>query len=236
MDIFILIVFLIYLILFDNKKIIKRLFFIYLILIILYNIYKCVFIKKIEGFESSDNNDYNKKIYDILKDNILSLQDVNSLKQYETNFKNFVDKLNDSINGLKTEFEITKNTTTISNKTFKDCLANTPQINDNSTNIATTEFVNNIVNPLKLEFKFDVQDIYYGVKPNEWTSYPIVFKTKFNSPPYVFLTLSQKADLDINISNILVKYTTISGCNVVIGSYGRNMNTYGYINILAIGY
>lgn len=100
MDIFILIVFLIYLILFDNKKIIKRLFFIYLILIILYNFYKCVFIKKIEGFESLDNNDYNKKIYDILKENMLLLQDVNSLKQYETNLKDSVDKLKLDVNSL----------------------------------------------------------------------------------------------------------------------------------------
>ena len=115
MDIFILIVFLIYLIIFDNNKIIKRLFFIYLILLILYNINKCIFINKIEGFESSENIDYNKKIYDILKENMLLLQDVNSLKQYETNLKDLFDKLKtnlkDSINTLQLDIETLKTNT-----------------------------------------------------------------------------------------------------------------------------
>ena len=108
MDINIFIVLLIYLFLFNENKIIKRLLLIYLIIYILSNLYKCFFKKIIEGADTiGEPIDYNKNIYNILNENILLLQDVNSLKQYEK-------KLKEDIINVQKKFK--EEITTIQNK------------------------------------------------------------------------------------------------------------------------
>ena len=99
MDINIFIALLIYLFLFNENKIIKRLLLIYLIIYILSNLYKCFFKKVIEGADTiGEPIDYNKNIYNILNDNILLLQDVNSLKQYEKKLKEDITTIQNNLN------------------------------------------------------------------------------------------------------------------------------------------
>jgi len=94
MDIIIFIVLLIYLFLFNDTIIIKRLMVIYILLSLLYKLYKCFFKKIIEGADNlGDDNDYCKKIYDILNENVLLLKDVNTLKQYQQKFDDINDKM-----------------------------------------------------------------------------------------------------------------------------------------------
>ena len=94
MDIIIFIVLLIYLFLFNDTKIIKRLMVIYILLSLLYKLYKCIFKTIIEGADNlGDDIDYCKKIYDILNENILLLKDVNTLKQYQQKFDDVNDKM-----------------------------------------------------------------------------------------------------------------------------------------------
>ena len=100
------IVLLIYLFLFNENKIIIRLLLFYVILFILSNLYKCFFKKIIEGADTiGEPIDYNKNIYNILNDNILLLQDVNSLKQYEKKLK---DDIINVQNNLKTNIDTLK--------------------------------------------------------------------------------------------------------------------------------
>ena len=83
-----------YLILFNDDKIIKRLIFIYIFLNMIYNLYNCIFKKIIECADNlGDTIDYDKKMYDILNDNVLVLQDVNELKKHSTKFNDMDNKI-----------------------------------------------------------------------------------------------------------------------------------------------
>ena len=131
---YIFIVLFIILFLFNENKVIKRLILIYLNLFILYNLYKCFFKKVIEGADDiGEPIDYNKNIYNILNDNILLLQDINALKQYEKKLKEDITTIQ---NNLKTH---------LTNNNLTNCTADNPLTDDDSTKIATTSFVKSII-------------------------------------------------------------------------------------------
>ena len=144
MDIYIFIALLIYLFLFNENKVIKRLLLIYLIIYILCNLYKCFFKKIIEGADNiGEPIDYNKNIYNILNDNILLLQDVNSLKQYEK-------KLKDDIINVQTNLKTNVDTLKV-NIDKKQNIGD--DINFKSKNINNKGYISATDNGLSLDFK-----------------------------------------------------------------------------------
>ena len=144
MDINIFIALLIYLFLFNENKIIKRLLLIYLIIYIFSNLYKCFFKKVIEGSDNiGEPIDYNKNIYNILNDNILLLQDVNSLKQYEKKLKEDITTIQ---NNLKTNVDTLKVNIDKKHNIGDD-------INFKSKNINNKGYISATDNGLSLDFK-----------------------------------------------------------------------------------
>lgn len=100
MDYLLFLTLIIYVLFYNDNKHFKRLLLIYLILILINNIYNCFIpYKTIEGADNLDEViNYDKKIYDMINENILILKDVNYLKT-------MINQIDDKIN---TKLDINK--------------------------------------------------------------------------------------------------------------------------------
>ena len=229
------IVLLIYLFLFNENKIIKRLLLIYVILFILSNLYKCFFKKIIEGADTiGEPIDYNKNIYNILNDNILLLQDVNALKQYEKKLK---DDITNIQNNLKTNID-----------TLKENIDKKHNIGDDI-NFKSNNYINNkgyisvTDNGLSLDFKapesnkiFKLKDIPTNPNDIATKSYVdnFVRKWKKRGPPSSELKIAfDDYELCLFSYNNLRLRKTNGSTGAVSGSA---TNTYNGVNTLNFYY
>ena len=241
MDIHIFIALLIYLFLFNENKVIKRLILIYLIIYIFSNLYKCFFKKIIEGADTiGEPIDYNKNIYNILNDNILLLQDVNSLKQYEK-------KLKEDIINVQTNFK--EEITTIQNKiknnpTDSYDVANKLYVDNKSTKLSGTVYGNHskLDNSFKELCKFTIpasgkyivitnSTVYatyggiYAALYNNSDEYPGTEQLIFNnssSTEHIYTNYSKTYIMDLILGNV-VRFMMKGGA-ATFGIY--NYNTY----------
>ena len=183
MDITIFIILLMYLILFNDTLIIKRLFIICTLLLVLQQIYKCIFKQIIEGADNlGDDIGYSKKIYDIINQNVSSLQDVNVFKKYQQRIDDIEKKLID--------FKDTQNNNNNDNKKTYDDLKNS--VNDlKTTQQKSIDDLKMLINTYDTWIEYIPDrylNCYYYKNDGSWTSeYVPKFNNKYNFLSYKYI-------------------------------------------------
>lgn len=124
MNLIIFFTLLIYLMIFNDTNIIKKIFILYLLLILSYKLYHCFFNIIIEGADNLGKPiNYDKKTYEIIKENIKLLQDDELTNGYKKKFdiindtvNKFTLDTNDYVDNIKNNIDMIKN----NNKNYID--------------------------------------------------------------------------------------------------------------------
>ena len=117
MNLLLFLTLLIYLMIFNDTNIMKKIFMLYILILLSYKLYHCFFKIIIEGADNLGTPiDYDKKTYEIVNENIKLLQDDELIIGYKKKFNSINDKVNkftldtnDYVNTIKNNIDIIKN-------------------------------------------------------------------------------------------------------------------------------